>query len=74
MILTFKSLSFYFIQQVDGIKEDVKYYIDENQDAEFEENEYMYEDLNLEEAEVYFGNEDDEASDKEGMLYILSCL
>lgn len=58
---------------MDSIKEDVKYYIDENQDAEFEENEYMYEDLNLEEAEVYFGNEDDESSDKEGIfIYYLA--
>ena len=57
--------------QVDSIKEDVKYYIDENQDPEFEENEYMYEDLNLEEAEVYFGNDDDEGSEKEGSYFFL---
>lgn len=49
----------------------MKYYIDENQDPEFEENEYMYEDLNLEEAEVYFGNDDDEGSEKEGFYFRL---
>ncbi len=53
------------IVQVDKIKDDVMYYIDENQDPDFEENEFLYEDLNLEEAEVFFGNDEDENSDRE---------
>ncbi|KAJ3358237.1 general negative regulator of transcription subunit 5 [Kappamyces sp. JEL0680] len=52
-------------KKVDTIKDDIMYYIDENQDPDFEENEFIYEDLNLEDAEVYFGNEDDEDEDRE---------
>lgn len=50
--------------QVDSIKEEVKYYIEENQDESFEENEYIYEDLNLEDAEIFgFGGEDEDSSE-----------
>lgn len=34
-------------QVEDNIKEDVEYYIEANQEADFEENEYMYDELNL---------------------------
>ena len=35
--------------QIRKIKEDVEYYADSNQDPDFEENEYIYDDLDLEE-------------------------
>ena len=48
-------------EQVDEIKEDVKYYLDSHQEDDFEEDELIYDDLNLEEAEVYgFGGDDEE--------------
>lgn len=47
--------------EVETIKEDVNYYVAENQEPDFEDNEYIYDDLNLEEADVYgFGNDDDD--------------
>ena len=36
---------------VKGIQDDLNYYVDSNQDAEFYENELMYEDLDLEETQ-----------------------
>lgn len=51
--------------KVEPIQDDIKYYIDENQDDEFEENEYIYEDLNLEDADVLFGANEDESDDEE---------
>ncbi|KAJ3271145.1 general negative regulator of transcription subunit 5 [Terramyces sp. JEL0728] len=48
-------------EQVETIKEDVNYYVAENQEPDFEDNEYIYDDLNLDEAEVYgFGNDEDD--------------
>ena len=41
-------------EQVEDVKEDVEYYVKKNNDDDFEENEYMYENLNLEEAEEIF--------------------
>ena len=39
----------YFVfVQIKGIKEDVDYYVESNQDPGFEENEYIYSDLDLE--------------------------
>eukprot|EP01135_Chromosphaera_perkinsii_P008674 Nk52_evm7s1444 gene=Nk52_evmTU7s1444 len=38
-------------QSVDGIKEDIEYYIESNQDPDFAENEYLYDELDLEENE-----------------------
>ena len=35
--------------QIRKIKEDVEYYADSNQEPDFEENEYIYDDLDLEE-------------------------
>uniref|UniRef100_A0A0L8I8K5 CCR4-Not complex component Not N-terminal domain-containing protein n=1 Tax=Octopus bimaculoides TaxID=37653 RepID=A0A0L8I8K5_OCTBM len=36
------------LDQIRKIKEDVEYYVDSNQDPDFEENEYLYDDLDLE--------------------------
>ncbi|KAG0215374.1 general negative regulator of transcription subunit 5, partial [Mortierella sp. GBA30] len=47
-------------EKVIGIQEDVNYYVDENLDPDFAEDEEIYTDLNLEEEEDYFavGTED----------------
>ncbi|KAG0052318.1 general negative regulator of transcription subunit 5 [Gryganskiella cystojenkinii] len=47
-------------EKVQGIQEDVNYYVDENLDPDFAEDEEIYTDLNLEEEEDYFavGTED----------------
>lgn len=34
-----------FLSQVKKIKDDVEYYMDEHQDPDFEENEFLYEDI-----------------------------
>lgn len=36
------------LDQIRKIREDVEYYVDSNQDPDFEENEYLYDDLDLE--------------------------
>ncbi|KAG0741482.1 hypothetical protein G6F57_010966 [Rhizopus arrhizus] len=41
-------------EQVTGIKEDVQYYVESNQEPDFEEDEYIYDDLNLEEEEQLY--------------------
>ncbi|KAK3844592.1 MAG: Not1 N-terminal domain, CCR4-Not complex component-domain-containing protein [Linnemannia gamsii] len=41
-------------EKVQGIQEDVNYYVDENLDPDFAEDEEIYTDLNLEEEEDYF--------------------
>ncbi|KAI8819838.1 Not1 N-terminal domain, CCR4-Not complex component-domain-containing protein [Fimicolochytrium jonesii] len=41
------------VQQVKDIKDDVDYYVKNNQDSDFDENEYIYEDLDLENLEAY---------------------
>ncbi|KAE9970220.1 hypothetical protein EG328_006387 [Venturia inaequalis] len=41
--------------QVKAIEEDIKYYVENNGEVDFEENEWMYDDLNLEEEEGLFG-------------------
>ncbi|KAG2175293.1 hypothetical protein INT44_007781 [Umbelopsis vinacea] len=40
--------------QVLAIQEDVKYYVESNQEPDFEEDEYIYDDLNLEEEEEQY--------------------
>ncbi|KAF9195449.1 proteinral negative regulator of transcription subunit 5 [Haplosporangium sp. Z 767] len=58
--------------QVIAIQEDVNYYVDENLDPDFAEDEEIYTDLNLEEEEDYFGvgaddhhgHKDDDHSEK----------
>lgn len=37
------------LRQIRKIREDVEYYADSNQEPDFEENEYIYDDLDLEE-------------------------
>jgi CCR4-NOT transcription complex subunit 3 len=43
------------VEQVKDIQEDIKHYVENNQEVDFEENEYMYEGLNLEEEEDMWG-------------------
>lgn len=38
-----------FIFQIKDVREDVDYYVESNQEEDFEENEYIYADLDLEE-------------------------
>ncbi|XP_071813136.1 CCR4-NOT transcription complex subunit 3-like isoform X2 [Apostichopus japonicus] len=40
------------VEQIKSIQEDVEYYIDSHDDPDFEENCYMYDDLNLDEADL----------------------
>jgi CCR4-NOT transcriptional regulation complex NOT5 subunit len=60
-------------QQVRNIQEDVNFYVESNQDPDFAEDEGIYDDLSLEEAEAYgFANEDEEGSEQsalEGILF-----
>ncbi|KAG0253354.1 general negative regulator of transcription subunit 5 [Mortierella polycephala] len=57
-------------ENVIAIQEDVNYYVDENLDPDFAEDEEIYTDLNLEEEEDYFGvgaddhHKDDDYSEK----------
>ncbi|KAK9472067.1 Not1 N-terminal domain, CCR4-Not complex component-domain-containing protein [Dipodascopsis tothii] len=47
-------------EQVAGIQEDIKYYVESNQDADFAEDDEIYDDLNLDEEEEALGmNETD---------------
>jgi CCR4-NOT transcription complex subunit 3 len=48
--------------KVNGIKEDVEYYIEQSEAGEFPEDEDFYDDLNLEDAEVFGLAVKDEAS------------
>ena len=36
-----------FCFQIRKIKDDIEYYVDSSQDPDFEENEYIYDDLDL---------------------------
>lgn len=36
------------VEQIKNIKDDIEYYVESNQDPDFEENEFLYEDLDLE--------------------------
>ena len=54
------------VDQVEMVKEDVEDYCNRNEDDDFEENEYMYEDLHLEEAEIFaigIAHEEDHSND-----------
>lgn len=42
------------ILQIKKIKDDVEYYVDCNQEVNFEENEFLYDDLDLEELGNYW--------------------
>ncbi|KAK5707482.1 general negative regulator of transcription subunit 5 [Elasticomyces elasticus] len=43
------------VEQVSEIKDEIKHYVENNQEVDFEENEWMYEGLNLEEEEDLWG-------------------
>ncbi|KAJ3110753.1 general negative regulator of transcription subunit 5 [Phlyctochytrium bullatum] len=61
------------VDAVKGVKESVAYYVDSNQEPGFEEDEFIYDELNLEdEAEIYgFNHDEDRDSDSsEGCLDI----
>ena len=48
-----------------SIQDDVNFYVESNQEADFAEDEGIYDDLSLEDAEVYgFAHEDDDSSDQ----------
>ncbi|KAJ3021226.1 UNVERIFIED_CONTAM: general negative regulator of transcription subunit 5 [Siphonaria sp. JEL0065] len=49
---------------VKNLIEDVNYYVDSNQDPEFEEDEGIYDELNLDDAEAYGINADDDNSEE----------
>ncbi|KAI9361217.1 Not1 N-terminal domain, CCR4-Not complex component-domain-containing protein [Zopfochytrium polystomum] len=50
------------VAAIKGIREDVNYYADNNQDAGFEEDEGLYDELNLQEGETFLmANEDDDS-------------
>ena len=38
--------------QINSIKDDVEYYVEENQDEQFQENEFIYDDLDLDELQT----------------------
>ncbi|KAJ3087210.1 general negative regulator of transcription subunit 5, partial [Quaeritorhiza haematococci] len=51
------------IDQVRDIKDDVNFYVESNQDPEFAEDEGIYDELNLEDAEAFgFANDDEDES------------
>lgn len=41
------------VEQIKKIKDDVEYYIESSQDPDFEENEFIYEDLELEDMQEF---------------------
>lgn len=41
------------VDQIKKIKDDVEYYIESSQDPDFEENEFIYEDLELEDMQEF---------------------
>ncbi|ORZ24168.1 Not1 N-terminal domain, CCR4-Not complex component-domain-containing protein [Absidia repens] len=47
-------------EKVLAIKDDIQYYLESNQEPDFEEDEYIYEDLNLEEEEELYAIRTDE--------------
>jgi CCR4-NOT transcription complex subunit 3 len=42
-------------EEVKALEEDIRYYVENNREVDFEENEWLYDDLNLEEEEGLFG-------------------
>ena len=55
------------IEQVNGVKDSIKYYVDENQSVEFVEDEEMYDEFNLDQDEATWGiaNEVDRVSSQD---------
>ncbi|KAF9008816.1 Not1 N-terminal domain, CCR4-Not complex component-domain-containing protein [Cyathus striatus] len=54
-------------EQVHSLKDDVSYFVESNTDEDFDEDEGIYDDLNLDEEEEKFGiaNDDDESDDSD---------
>ncbi|XP_027196027.2 CCR4-associated factor Not3 [Dermatophagoides pteronyssinus] len=44
------------VDQIKKIKDDIEYYIESSQDAEFQDNEYIYDDLDLEDMQAFRAN------------------
>ena len=44
--------------QIRRIREDVEYYVDSNQDPDFEENEFLYDELDLDDIGKFVKNDD----------------
>ena len=55
------------VEQISGIEEGIKYYVEENQSIDFNEDEELYEDLNLDddEAGLANGNDNDKLSSQD---------
>ena len=45
------------VDQIKKIKDDVEYYIESSQDPDFEENEFIYEDLELEDMQEFLSKQ-----------------
>ena len=44
------------VEQIKKIKDDIEYYIESSQDTEFQDNEYIYDDLDLEDMQAFRAN------------------
>ncbi|KAJ3109067.1 general negative regulator of transcription subunit 5 [Phlyctochytrium planicorne] len=53
------------VENVKDIKDNVMYYVDNNQEPDFEEDEGLYDELNLDDAEVFGFNNEDESEESE---------
>lgn len=57
------------VEQVKDIEESIRYYVEQNQEVDFVEDEALYDDLNLEEEEDYYGlNKDDDRDGSQDAL------
>ncbi|KAJ3205899.1 CCR4-NOT transcription complex, subunit 3, partial [Dinochytrium kinnereticum] len=53
------------IEDVKGIKDSVNYYVESNQEPGFEEDEYIYDELNLDDAEIFGFNNENSNEDRD---------
>lgn len=55
------------VEDVKSVEDDIRYYVEQNQEVDFQENDAIYEELNLEEEEDLFGmnNENDRGSSQD---------
>lgn len=60
--------------RVNEFKDAIQYYVDENQDPDFVEDEGLYEELNLEEEEELYAIRTDEYHSKVSFLTIFTCI
>jgi CCR4-NOT transcriptional regulation complex NOT5 subunit len=49
-----KFMTIKYPSQIKGIRDDIEYYVDSNQDPDFEENEMIYDELELDDLGNYF--------------------